>query len=313
MFAWPLAPKSRHGVSLALRTSRFVCAFFSPSIIQSLAWKSIRDIETNVIETMNELLEEQEALERLELARPNPRPRVLSDIRARITRLKGGIGGWQKQVDRVDDLYKNAGKDSRIKPVKNLVSNQLLQKNGADSVMRIDGSKAENANEIRDISAISFVGGGSSIQYTEEFSYEVSSTKETGNSIELLAGPRTAGDPKLAVVKLELSIFVGLGYQRVQTMSEGTSASITLSRAFTFSDPDHLDQFDVKVFRDPVYGTPFFVTQSGRSKFVFSVSTLFHHKVCLRSQQRSSRRCFTALCIRRRCGDPSSARRARNL
>jgi hypothetical protein len=234
------------------------------------------DIEASVIETMNELLEEQEALERLELARPFPRPRVLSDIRARITRLKEGIAGWQKQVDRVDYLYKNAGFDSNIKAVKNLVSDQLLQTNGADSVTRLDGSKADNANEIRGISAISFVGGGSSIQYTEEFSSESSTTRGTSNMQELVAGALIAGDPTFAVVKIEFGVAIGIGYRRVQSSSESSSKSATFSRVFTFSDPDHGDQFDVKVFRDPVYGTPFFVTQSGRSKFVYSGSTLFH-------------------------------------
>ncbi len=224
---------------------------------------------------MTELLEEQEALERLELARPFPRPKVLSDIRARIIRLKEGIAGWQKQVDRVDDLYKNAGKDSNIKAVTNLVSNQLLQTNGADSVTRLDGSKAENANEIRDISAISFVGGGSSIQYTEEFSSETSTTRGTSNMQELVAGALIAGDPTFAVVKIEFGVTIGIGYRRVQSSSETDSKSATFSRVFTFSDPDHRDQFDVKVFRDPVYGTPFFVTQSGSSKFVSRAQLCF--------------------------------------
>ncbi len=223
---------------------------------------------------MDELLKEQEALEKLELSKTNPSQRILQDIRTRITRLKEGIDGWQKQIDRVDDLYKNAGKDSSIKPVTNLVSNQLLQKDGKDSVTRANGSKADNANEIRDISAISFVGGGSSITYSEELANEI--TKWNGSTVagSRMVGVKTDHGKSLTAFLLSFSFQALAGSGSLDADSKGSSQSVSREQSLTLSDPDDGDSFDVKVYRDPVYGSFFFVTASGFSRFDSVQNTL---------------------------------------
>jgi hypothetical protein len=252
---------------------------FPELIFQSLAWKNIYDIENEVITTMKELIDEQKTLEKLENAKPKPNAKELSDIKVRIARLTEGLDGWQQQINRVDALYRDAGKNSSINimPVKNLVSNQLLQKDGKDSVTWLNGSMAENANEIRDISAISFVGGGSSIQYTEESSSETS--KSNGGSFSLLRSVSAivAGDPVVTPVKVEFRSEISLGGRVVLSGQDTTLSSTTFSRAFTLSDPDEGDSFDVKVYRDPVYGSYFFVTAAGASRSDLVITSLSIH------------------------------------
>jgi hypothetical protein len=289
-----------------LRTSRceLVCIDFPNLFSQSLAWKNILDLEDMVLPTMNELLKEQEALEKLELSKTNPSQRILQDIRARIVRLKEGIDGWQKQIDRVDDLYKNAGKDSSIKAVTNLVSNQLLQKDGKDSVTRANGSKADNANEIRDISAISFVGGGSVFQFYEEQSSEITTWKGHGVLNEEIGGLMAAGDPQFAVVKIEFEARLGFGGRQVEHENDGDTKATTLTRGITLSDPDDGDSFDVKVYRDPVYGSYFFVTASGFSRFD-SVQKCIEitFQLLVGSQHGAPREGQSGICVWRWCGE----------
>jgi hypothetical protein len=204
-------------------------------------------------------------LKKLESAKPNPSQMMLDDIKKRNDTLGKAYDGWTSMVKRIDDLH--TGKSSSvfvpIVPVVNLVSEQLL-----DNVKNLDGSKASSADEIRTINAISFVGGGSAIQYSVERSLEETKWKGTGFMQEFLVGAYTAGDPEFTVIGIEFEANFKLGGRFVQTTNDGKTTGKVSSSTFTLSDPDVGDEFDVQVYRDPDYGSLFFKTKAGRSKFV---------------------------------------------
>jgi hypothetical protein len=237
--------------------------------LQSLAWKSVGDIEEVVLITLKELIEEQEMLRKFEVSKPSPNQNTLDDIKKRNEPLGKAFDGWKKMVKRIDDLHE--GKTPLTVPVTNLVSNQLLVDNvGQAIVKKLDGSKASSASEIRAISAISFVGGGSSFQYSVEQSSEKTSWKGKGNMQEQNIGVLVAAELEISVVMLEFEFGAKFGTRKVETSNVGNTTGKVSSAAFTLSDPDVGDEFDVQIYRDPDYGSLFFLTKAGRSKFVSS-------------------------------------------
>jgi hypothetical protein len=255
-------------------------------------------------------------LKKLESAKLNPSQKTLDDIKKRNDTLGKAYNGWTSMVTRIDDLH--TGKSSSvfvpIVPVVNLVSEQLLvDKDGKDNVKNLNGSKASSANEIRAINAISFVGGGSAIQYSVEDSLERTKWEGNGDMQEEIGGVFTAGDPKLAVIQLEYNFNFKFGGRQFEFSNEGNTKGKASSSTFTLSDPDVGDEFDVQVYRDPVYGSPFFLTKAGRSKFVPMLICIFIAQVHSRGQHGAPRGRCAAPCIRRRCQETDFAWRSRRL
>ncbi len=249
---------------------------------------------------------------KIEMAKPNPNQNTLGDIKKRNDTLGKAYDGWTDMVTRIDNLH--TGVTPLTVPIKNLVSEQLLvDKDGKDNVKNLDGSKASSAKEIREINAISFVGGGSAIQYSVEQSSEETRWDGKGDMQEEIGGLFTAGDPKLAVLQLEYNFNFKFGGRQVEFSNEGNTKGKASSTAFTLSDPDVGDEFDVQVYRDPVYGSPFFLTKAGRSKFVPILICIFIAQVRSRGQHGPPRGRCAAPCIRRRCPETDSAWRSRRL
>jgi hypothetical protein len=163
--------------------------------------------------------------------------------------LSEALVGWQGVLDRVDDLHHSAETSSEIKPVKNLVPESLIrdEESGNDNARYIDGSKAVSSNELRDINAFSFVGGGASITYVEDGTKTSASTTsaELAFSVSIF-------------LKITKEITIGLlgssfDSTKMGTLSLkakkawGSSDSEKSGRSFTLSDPDYGDSFDVKV------------------------------------------------------------------
>ena len=235
--------------------------------MQVFAWKSAYDIREVVIPTLSELLEEQYRLYAQYVAAR--KTKFLADVSKRIERLSGAIAGWNSVLDRVQDLYDTAETSKTILPIKNLVSEQLLVgDDGKDQVSYINGSRAANANVIRDISGISFVGGGATMAYTEQETIESTKTKGTGASSEMNVGDLFTVELTIAVVTINEAYSEGTITSKESSLQTGTATTTDSARGFALGDPDVGDSFDIKVFRDPVYQTPFFITKSGRSKSV---------------------------------------------
>jgi hypothetical protein len=219
---------------------------------------------------------------------------------ARMTTLTRALAGWEGVLKRVEDLYLTAETSSVIKPVKNLVPKALItDKSGKDNVRFISGSLAQNSNEIRDISAFSFVGGGSSITYVEDETVESSKSESNEQTKEGNDGRFFSTDTRLVFAAFDVKDTVGTGFFELINKGTGTGTSVTSTRSFTLSDPDVGDSFDVKVcsshtpkrsldyvqvFRDPVFQTPFFLTKSGRSKyeicFQHQINVMINHFRC---------------------------------
>jgi hypothetical protein len=135
-------------------------------------------------------------------------------------------------------------------------------------VSYINGSRAANANAIRDISGISFVGGGATMAYTEQETVESTLTEGTGTSSEMNVGDLFTVELVISVVTINEAVSNGKITAEESSLQTGTTTATDSARGFALGDPDVGDSFDIKVFRDPVYQTPFFITKSGRSKSV---------------------------------------------
>jgi hypothetical protein len=210
------------------------------------AWKSAYDIREVVIPTLKELIEEQEA--NMKTAMANGKTKTVADVTERWTMLTRALSGWESALERVDELYETAETSSVIKPVTNLVPESFIaDKSGKDSARYIDGSEAPNSNELREISAFSFVGGGSSITYVEDLTLEWAESTNIGVAVDFSTSFNFAADVKAVVVGFTAAISTGLTVSVESNTAWGTAGSVTNARSFTLSDPDVGDSFDVKV------------------------------------------------------------------
>jgi hypothetical protein len=207
------------------------------------AWKSAYDIREVVIPTLKELIEVN-----LKTALSKGRAKTVKDVLERLTTLTRAQTGWEGVLERVNDLYDSAETSSVIKPVTNLVPQSLItDQAGKDNARFIDGSRAPNSNELRDISAFSFVGGGASITYVEDQTLEWAESTSIGVALEISTAFNFESDVKVVVVGITAAISAGFGLAVESNTAWGTAGSVTSARSFTLSDPDVGDSFDVKV------------------------------------------------------------------
>ncbi len=188
------------------------------------------------------------------------------ESRAKIPQLEQAQKGWQRVIDRDDQLYVDA-KGGKLKAVTQLVADALLQEKGNDNVKFINETKAPNADALRKISAIryslmpasfkqfgdqmlpfcSFGGYGASISYSESSSADSSSTTSLKREGSVMVTYNIDTHHLLVStgphVKLELHGGSTAGY----TTGTQKSKSISRTRGFTLSDDDEYDAFDVQV------------------------------------------------------------------
>ncbi len=81
---------------------------------------------------------------------------AVADSKTKLVRLEEARKGWQDVIDRDDKLYADA-RAGKLERVTHLVAEALLQdSNGNDNVTFINGTKAKNADGLRQISAIRY-------------------------------------------------------------------------------------------------------------------------------------------------------------
>jgi hypothetical protein len=198
-----------------------------------------------VIPTLKELIEEQEV--NLKTALSKGRTTTVKDVIERLATLTRARTGWLGALDRVKKMYDSAESSSLIKPVTNLVPESLItDQAGKDNARFIDGSLAPNSNKLRDISAFSFVGGGSSITYVEDQTLEWAESTSIGVALEISTAVNFEADVKVVVIGITAAISAGLTVSVEANTAWGTAGSVTSARSFTLSDPDLGDSFDVK-------------------------------------------------------------------
>ncbi len=124
-------------------------AFWS---LQVFSWRSLDDILFVIIPFIDSTMAvEQDIID------TSSNTTAVADSRTKLAQLLESKNGWQKIVDRNDELFVQA-KAGKLVSVTHLVANALLQdSNGVDNVKFINGSKSPNADKLREISAIKFV------------------------------------------------------------------------------------------------------------------------------------------------------------
>ncbi len=199
-----------------------------------------------MIPTIKELIAEQNAL--FIVASARGRTRVIADITQRNDTLSRALNGWTAMITRVIDLHNNAETSTSIRPFTNLVPESLLlDSKGKDSVTFVDGSRAPNANELRDIAAISFIGGGSAVTYYEGDLIDKMELSGSGVSVDFTIGAQTDADVSVGPVGFYIEARTDLIVESESSREDGSETSVRSGRFFRFSDPDEGDSFDVKV------------------------------------------------------------------
>jgi len=191
--------------------------------------------------TLKELLLKQQTL--LSTAKGTAK----NEAQARIDKLSGAVAGWQTLIDYRNSLDVKAANGALL-PVKNLVPEALINDSkGDDSVFYINGTKAANANAIREIAAFSFVGGGSKIAYVESGSRSDSSSTSSRSVFEIDARARFFASEKFVVIGIEANAEIGYARSESSTHTNGSKSEVEATRSFILGDPDEGDSFDIQV------------------------------------------------------------------
>ncbi len=124
--------------------------------MQIFSWRSVEDVQTIIIPFLEGVMEIEQAIVD-DLSNPNQTARAESSTK--VSRLQEAKKGWQSMLDNNWKLYEDARAGKLNKTVvTHLVANALLQDdNGVDNVKYINGTKAPNADKLREISAIRYL------------------------------------------------------------------------------------------------------------------------------------------------------------
>ena len=123
---------------------------------QVFSWRSVEDVQTIIIPFLEGVMAIEQAIVD-DLSNPNQTARAES--RTKAAQLTEAKKGWQGLLDRNWKLYQDARAGKMAKnAVTHLVANALLQDdNSVDNVKYINGTKAPNADKLREISAIRYL------------------------------------------------------------------------------------------------------------------------------------------------------------
>jgi hypothetical protein len=124
--------------------------------MQIFSWRSVEDVQTIIIPFLEGVMEIEQAIVD-DLSNPNQTARAES--RTKVAQLTEAKKGWQGLLDRNWKLYQDARAGKMAKnAVTHLVADALLQDdNSVDNVKYINGTKAPNADKLREISAIRYL------------------------------------------------------------------------------------------------------------------------------------------------------------
>ncbi len=123
--------------------------------MQIFSWRSVEDVQTIILPFLEGVMEIEQAIVD-DLSNPNQTARAESSTK--VAQLTEAKKGWQGLLDRNWKLYQDARAGKLKTGVTRLVANALLQDdNGVDNVKYINGTKAPNADKLREISAIRYI------------------------------------------------------------------------------------------------------------------------------------------------------------
>jgi hypothetical protein len=123
--------------------------------MQIFSWRSVEDVQTIIIPFLEGVMEIEQAIVD-DLSNPNQTARAESSTK--VAQLTEAKKGWQGLLDRNWKLYQDARAGKMAKnAVTHLVADALLQDdNSVDNIKYINGTKAPNADKLREISAIRY-------------------------------------------------------------------------------------------------------------------------------------------------------------
>ena len=124
--------------------------------LQVFSWRSVEDVQTIIIPFLEGIMAIEQAIVD-DLSNPNQTARAESSTK--VAQLTEAKKGWQGLLDRNWKLYQDARAGKMAKnAVTHLVADALLQDdNSVDNIKYINGTKAPNADKLREISAIRYL------------------------------------------------------------------------------------------------------------------------------------------------------------
>jgi hypothetical protein len=125
---------------------------------------------------------------------------------------------------------------------------------------------------------ISF-SGGLSYNYNYQSAHSQQDGMDKSVDMKVGGGMGTDDDLSFGSVGLDLTSKSDLRYELKAEKTHAIGRSKHSSVSFTLADSDAGDMFDVAIFKDPVYGTPVFRTQSGRSSCPHETHTIAREKI----------------------------------
>lgn len=173
--------------------------------------------------------------------------------------------GWNSILAYTTDIKAQAANDSLtgLTRAEHLLPSSMLE--GAET---LDGSDAA-ADDLDATYAIGFTGGGQLYKYTETSLTSATSTESSYRTFHINSGLEF--EVQLGYVKSKGSRGSGFGIQHESETTQVVESSVEY--AFTLGDADEGDEFNVRVYRDPTYGTFVFHTVSGSSSCVAEKNT----------------------------------------
>ena len=176
----------------------------------------------------------------------------------KIKRLRRSIWGWRNVTKMDDDIIKKAKKNPQ--PF-----------NGGQGLGKAEAGLSDDQ--------IGFVGANGGYTYattstsseTSSISFTVDSSDTTGMSMEMETA--VFGVSASMDTEMEKTMTLSMGKSEEETRETSTTVG------FYLEDQNLGDSFDIKVYKDPVYGTPIFETISGESMCPAEEGTVQREKV----------------------------------
>ena len=120
---------------------------------------------------------------------------------------------------------------------------------------------------------ITFSGGEGEYTFESSTAHEKTKGLASETAVEAEGTLQVEKEINIFWLGLEWDTQTGAKYNLEATTSRERASGQSTSVAFTLSDDDVGDQFDVAVYKDPIYGTPIFKTLSGRSSCPHEANT----------------------------------------
>ena len=141
-------------------------------------------------------------------------------------------------------------------------------------VNNYDGAGAKTLGNPQNV--LSFSGGGEEYTYVWVIDHELENTMGREKSLEMEGAMEDHTEFEVFMIGFTLETSAGMQYSMVAAQQHSSAKTQSTTVSFTLRDDTIGDQFDVAVFRDPIFGTPIFKVLSGRSACPHVKNTVTH-------------------------------------